>query len=82
MVALLKKSLQSIFFPSNLSIIDNDNIIYSSRKLVDELQAFNLDETTHLLEIGELKTCKGENQIGTLKRDGDTRWMLMLFLYL
>ncbi|QHN89037.1 Zinc finger MYM-type protein [Arachis hypogaea] len=40
----------------------------------DELHAAKTDEIVHLLEIDELETGKGANQIGTLKRAGDTRW--------
>ncbi|XP_025682376.1 uncharacterized protein [Arachis hypogaea] len=50
------------------------NIICSSSKRHDELHATKTDEIVHLLEIDELETGKGANQIGTLKRAGDTRW--------
>ncbi|XP_029151619.1 uncharacterized protein [Arachis hypogaea] len=50
------------------------NIICSSSKRHDELHAAKTDEIIHLLEIDELETGKGANQIGTLKRAGDTRW--------
>jgi len=40
----------------------------------DELQDVELDIITQLLEIGELETSKGKNQIATLKQDGDIRW--------
>ncbi|XP_029154506.1 uncharacterized protein [Arachis hypogaea] len=50
------------------------NIICSSSKRHDELHAAKTDEIVHLLEIDELETGKGTNQIGTLKRAGDTRW--------
>ncbi|XP_019414751.1 PREDICTED: zinc finger MYM-type protein 1-like [Lupinus angustifolius] len=50
------------------------NIMCSSSKRHDELQAVKSAELEHLLEIDELITGKGENQIGTLKRVGDTRW--------
>ncbi|CAI8591215.1 unnamed protein product [Vicia faba] len=50
------------------------NVVCSSAKRHDELQVSQLDEIEYLLEIGELVTSKGENQIGTLKRAGDTRW--------
>ena len=48
-------------------------MLCSSSKHHDELQAIELDEITQLLEMGELETGKGKNQIGTLKRVGDTR---------
>ncbi|CAK8532870.1 unnamed protein product [Lathyrus sativus] len=49
------------------------NVVCSSTKRHNELQASQLDENEHLLEIGEIVTSKGENHIGTLKRAGDTR---------
>ncbi|XP_058757218.1 uncharacterized protein LOC131630469 [Vicia villosa] len=50
------------------------NVVCSSTKRHDELQASQLEEIEHLLEIGEIVTGKGENQIGTLRRVGNTRW--------
>ncbi|XP_019429719.1 PREDICTED: uncharacterized protein LOC109337245 [Lupinus angustifolius] len=50
------------------------NIMCSSSKRHDELHAAKSDELKHLLEIDELITGKGENQICILKRVGDTRW--------
>ncbi|XP_022021325.1 uncharacterized protein LOC110921332 [Helianthus annuus] len=32
------------------------------------------DEIKKLLELGEIKSGKGQNQVGTLRRAGDTRW--------
>lgn len=52
----------------------NINVVCSSTKRHDELQAAKLDEIAQLLEIDELETGRGANQIGTLKRGGDTRW--------
>ncbi|XP_072084460.1 uncharacterized protein [Arachis hypogaea] len=40
----------------------------------DELHAAKTDKIIFLLEIDELETGKGANQIGILKRAGDTRW--------
>ncbi|XLU30292.1 hypothetical protein S245_066358, partial [Arachis hypogaea] len=40
----------------------------------DELHAAKTDKIIFLLEIDELETGKGTNQIGILKRAGDTRW--------
>ncbi|XP_056690113.1 uncharacterized protein [Spinacia oleracea] len=40
----------------------------------DELQDRQVTELEHLVEIEEVETGKGLNQIGTLKRPGDTRW--------
>ncbi|KAK9672877.1 hypothetical protein RND81_12G131500 [Saponaria officinalis] len=50
------------------------NIITSSAKRYDQLQAAHLAEIERLLELEELETGKGNNQIGTVKRAGDTRW--------
>ncbi|XP_058733899.1 uncharacterized protein LOC131605573 [Vicia villosa] len=50
------------------------NVVCSSTKCHDELQASQLEEIEHLLEIGQIVTGRGENQIGTLTRIGDTRW--------
>ncbi|KAK9664915.1 hypothetical protein RND81_14G077000 [Saponaria officinalis] len=38
------------------------------------LKAAHLAEIKRLLELEELETGKGKNQIGTVKRAGDTRW--------
>lgn len=50
------------------------NVVCSSTKRHDELQAAQLEEIAYLLEIDEIVTSKGANQVGTLKRAGDTRW--------
>jgi hypothetical protein len=50
------------------------NVVCSSPKQHDELQEAQLKEIEHLLEIDEIITGKGGNQIGTLKRAGATRW--------
>ncbi|XP_057431672.1 uncharacterized protein LOC130724460 [Lotus japonicus] len=50
------------------------NIVCSSSKRHDELQAAVIDEIAHLLEFDELETGKGANQVGTLKRACDTLW--------
>ncbi|XP_021770498.1 zinc finger MYM-type protein 1-like [Chenopodium quinoa] len=50
------------------------NVVTSSSKRHDELQATQLAEIEHLVEIEGLETGKGLNQIGTLQRPGDTRW--------
>ncbi|KAK9743488.1 hypothetical protein RND81_03G242900 [Saponaria officinalis] len=50
------------------------NIITSSAKRHDQLQAAHLAEIERLLELEELENGKGNNQIGTVKRVGDTRW--------
>ncbi|CAK8534114.1 unnamed protein product [Lathyrus sativus] len=50
------------------------NVVCSSTKRHNKLQTSQLDENEHLLEIGEIVTGKGENQIGTLKPVEDSRW--------
>jgi len=59
------------FFSKSTFIV---NIVCSSSKHHNELQTAKLDEIAYLLEIDELENGKGANQIGTLKRAGDTRW--------
>ncbi|KAK9741223.1 hypothetical protein RND81_03G090100 [Saponaria officinalis] len=59
-------------FFSNLNFIIN--IIGASLKRHDELQANKGAEIETLLFRGELETGRGANQIGTLKKAGDTRW--------
>lgn len=62
------KSIHQFFDNLNLLV----NVICSSTKRHNELQAFQLDEIEYLLEICETVTDKGENQIGTLRRAEDT----------
>ncbi|XP_071687618.1 uncharacterized protein [Rutidosis leptorrhynchoides] len=50
------------------------NMICASSKCHDELQKAKALETERLLELGEIETGKGANQVGTLRRAGDTRW--------
>ncbi|XP_035838006.1 zinc finger MYM-type protein 1-like [Helianthus annuus] len=59
-------------FFSNLVFIIN--VVCASSKRHDELQMANADEIKKLLELGEIKSGKGQNQVGTLLRAGDTRW--------
>lgn len=49
-------------------------IVVSSCKRSDLLKASEAARLAELLAIDELETGKGLNQIGTLKRAGDTRW--------
>ena len=46
----------------------------SSSKRNDDLHANQVAEMELLAELNELETGRGANQIGTLKRSGDTRW--------
>lgn len=50
------------------------NVVGSSTKRHDELQAAQSKEIANLLETGEIVSGKGKNQVGTVKRAGDTRW--------
>ncbi|XP_021730794.1 uncharacterized protein LOC110697724 [Chenopodium quinoa] len=59
-------------FFKDLIFIVND--VSSSSKRHDELQASQIAELENLIEIEEVETGKGLNQIGTLQRPGDTRW--------
>ncbi|XP_021849311.2 uncharacterized protein [Spinacia oleracea] len=59
-------------FFSNLSFVVN--VVGSSSKRLDELHATKAAEIKLLLSIGELESGRGANQMGTLKRAGDTRW--------
>jgi hypothetical protein len=46
----------------------------ASCKHHDRLQAIHATHIAHIRAIGELETGKWANQIGTLKRAGDTHW--------
>ncbi|XP_071719297.1 uncharacterized protein [Rutidosis leptorrhynchoides] len=50
------------------------NVVCASSKRHDELQKSKADEIKRLLELGETKTGKGKNQVGTIRRASDTRW--------
>ncbi|KAJ1269938.1 hypothetical protein BS78_06G016400 [Paspalum vaginatum] len=50
------------------------NTVVSSSKRNDDLHANQVAEMELLIELNELETGRGANQIGTLKRPGDTRW--------
>ncbi|TYI40299.1 hypothetical protein ES332_A02G152300v1 [Gossypium tomentosum] len=50
------------------------NGLQGSSKHHDELQANQIAELEHLIEIEELEIGKCVNQIGTLQQLGDTRW--------
>ncbi|XP_023731873.1 uncharacterized protein LOC111879645 [Lactuca sativa] len=46
----------------------------ASSKRHDELQKAKATKIEQLLELGEIESVKGLNQVGTLRRAGDTRW--------
>nr|XP_043620074.1 uncharacterized protein LOC122591914 [Erigeron canadensis] len=50
------------------------NVVCASSKRHDELRKAMAIEIKELLEFGEIKLGKGKNQVGTLRRSGDTRW--------
>ncbi|XP_072066762.1 uncharacterized protein [Arachis hypogaea] len=60
-----------IFFQSLSNII---NAVCSSCKRNDELRSAYATEIFHLVATNQIETGRGANQIGTLKRSGDTRW--------
>ncbi|XP_059434852.1 uncharacterized protein LOC132167836 [Corylus avellana] len=64
-------SLVHVFF-TNLNFVIN--VASASCKRHDQLQAVHATQIAHMEAIGELETGKGANQIGTLKRAGDSRW--------
>ena len=53
----------------------------SSCKCNDELRAAQATKIARMLAIDELETGTGANQIGTLKRVGDSHWGLILILF-
>ncbi|XP_023761575.2 uncharacterized protein LOC111910009 [Lactuca sativa] len=60
-----------------LRFVDAEGIIRevcASSKRHDELQKAKATEIEHLLELSEIESNKGLNQVGTLRRAGDTRW--------
>ncbi|XP_028053853.1 zinc finger MYM-type protein 1-like [Camellia sinensis] len=59
------------FFPKLTFVV---NIVGASCKRNDELKVAQAAEIEHMIDIDELETRKGLNQIGTLQRAGDTRW--------
>ncbi|XP_076940332.1 uncharacterized protein LOC143609466 [Bidens hawaiensis] len=50
------------------------NVVCASSKRHDELQKAKAEEIKTLLEMGEIKSGSGLNQVGTLRRAGDTHW--------
>ncbi|KAK9075585.1 hypothetical protein SSX86_003911 [Deinandra increscens subsp. villosa] len=59
------------FFANLVFVI---NVVCASSKRHDELQKQKANEVKRLLEMGEISSGKGLNQVGTLRRAGDTRW--------
>ncbi|XP_076950869.1 uncharacterized protein LOC143623983 [Bidens hawaiensis] len=59
------------FFNKMVSIV---NVVCASSKRHVELQIAKAYEVRRLLELGEIKSGSGKNQVGTLRRAADTRW--------
>ena len=59
------------FFQHAIFII---NVVSASSKRNDELLAAQAAEIARDIDLGELDTGKGANQLGSLQRPGDTRW--------
>ena len=59
------------FFQNAILII---NVVSASPKRNDELLANQAAEIDREIELGELDTGKGANQLGSLQRPRDTRW--------
>jgi hypothetical protein len=72
LVAASKEVAEVQNFFDHLTFVVNS--VVSSSKRNDDLHANQVAEMEHLIELGELETGSGANQIGTLKRSGDTRW--------
>jgi hypothetical protein len=47
----------------------------------DQLQDAHEANIAHLIAIDEIETGKEANQTSTLKRAGDTRWVLIFILF-
>ncbi|XP_023765912.1 uncharacterized protein LOC111914391 [Lactuca sativa] len=56
------------------NLIFTINVVCASSKRHDDLQKAKATEIEQLLELGEIGSGKGLNQLGTLRRAGDTRW--------
>jgi hypothetical protein len=59
------------FFQNLIFII---NIVSVSCKRNDKLRAFQATTIEHLVNIGEIETGKGVNQVGGLQQPEDSRW--------
>ncbi|XP_023753024.1 uncharacterized protein LOC111901409 [Lactuca sativa] len=56
------------------NLIFTINVVCASSKRHDDLQKAKATEIEQLLELGEIESGKGLNQVGTFRRAGDTRW--------
>jgi hypothetical protein len=60
------------FFFTKLTFIVN--VICASCKRNEQLKVAQATKIAHMIDLGDLETRKGLNQIGTLQQAGDTRW--------
>ncbi|XP_076881542.1 uncharacterized protein LOC143529689 [Bidens hawaiensis] len=67
-------TFQACGFRGHDETFNSKNQVCSASKRHDELQNAKGVEIKELLELGEIKLGKGENQATTLRRAGDTRW--------
>jgi hypothetical protein len=67
----IKKFIHVHQFFTNLSYIVN--IVYPSCNRFEELRIAQIAEIAYLIEIDEIESGRGLNQISTLQRAGDTR---------
>jgi hypothetical protein len=72
LVAASKEVILIHQFFTNLSFIVN--IVCASCNRFEELRIFQTTEIAYLIEINEIESGRGLNQISTLQRAGDTRW--------
>ncbi|KAK1621256.1 hypothetical protein QYE76_026773 [Lolium multiflorum] len=72
LVAASKEVTEVHNFFEHLAVVVNT--VASSCKRNDELRAHQVAEILNLVELDELETGSGANQIGALQRPSDTRW--------
>ncbi|KAL6655967.1 hypothetical protein ACP70R_006793 [Stipagrostis hirtigluma subsp. patula] len=72
LVAASKEVTEVHNFFENLALVVNT--VVSSSKRNDDLHANQVAEMEHLIELDDLETGSGANQVMTLQRPGDTRW--------
>ena len=74
-VGICKASKQIVpisgFFLKLILVI---KIVNASCKCNEQLKIANANEIARLIDLEELETRSGLNQIGTLQRPGETRW--------
>ncbi|KAL0008765.1 hypothetical protein SO802_010267 [Lithocarpus litseifolius] len=74
-LALVAASKEIIFVQSFFNRLSSIvNVVGASCKRVEQQKKAYADQIAYFVEIGELETGRGLNQISTLQRAGDTRW--------